>query len=150
VVQRSPGLAFLTFDEEHHRIALVATPQAPEAPPGAPGLDHLAYTVADLGSLLQSYARLKKVGILPFWCVNHGMSTSLYYKDPNGHGVELQADNFATEAESKGFMRSKQFHDDQIGVEFDPDMLLQRYLRGDPIEVLRRQGSAGTSARPKF
>ena len=44
---------------------------------------------------MSSYARLKGLGIEPDACVNHGVTTSLYYADPDGNQVELQVDNFA-------------------------------------------------------
>ena len=40
VVFRNAMIAFLTYDEEHHRIALAMTPQQEPAPLGAAGLDH--------------------------------------------------------------------------------------------------------------
>ena len=52
IVHRGEKLVFLTYDDEHHRLALVETPVATEAPPGAPGLDHVAYTLDSLGDLL--------------------------------------------------------------------------------------------------
>ena len=58
VVHRNDFIAFLTYDEEHHRLALVATPQQAQAPPGAAGLDHVAYTFDTLGDLLGTYKRL--------------------------------------------------------------------------------------------
>ncbi len=41
----TPKIAFMTYDDEHHRIALAETPVEAEITPGAPGLDHVAYTV---------------------------------------------------------------------------------------------------------
>jgi catechol-2,3-dioxygenase len=141
VVHRNDFIAFLTYDDEHHRLALVKTPVA-AAPPGAPGLDHVAYTLASLGDLLSTYGRLKQKGILPVWPINHGLTTSLYYADPDGNRVEFQVEHFATEAELKGFMRSGAFAANPIGVTFDPERLLERYLRGDPLEELSKQGAA--------
>ena len=51
LVHRGEKLAFLTFDEENHRLALIETPVASEARPGAPGLDHVAFTFGTLGDL---------------------------------------------------------------------------------------------------
>ena len=42
------------------------------------------------------YLRLKKQGIVPHTCMNHGFTTSLYYLDPDGNEVEIQVDNFKT------------------------------------------------------
>ncbi len=141
-VHRAEKLAFLTFDEENHRLALIETPVESEAPPGAPGLDHVAYTFETLGDLLASYKRLKAKGILPVWTINHGPSTSMYYEDPEGNRVELRVDNFASEQELTGFMRSAAFEANPIGVGFDPDRLVGRYENGDAIEELVQQGSA--------
>ena len=142
VVFRNAIIAFLTYDEEHHRIALAMTPQQEPAPLGAAGLDHLVYTYEDMGQLLATYERLKQAGIHPAWTINHGPTTSFYYADPDGNRVELQIDHFATEAEAKAWMEGGAFEKNPIGVEFDPEKLVERYLRGDPIEELIEQGSA--------
>ena len=39
-------------------------------------------------------------------------------------------------------MKTDAFRTNPIGVEFDPETLLERYLRGDSIEELIQQGSA--------
>jgi catechol-2,3-dioxygenase len=142
MVHHAGMLAFMSFDEEHHRIAFAQTPVDAEIPPGAAGLDHVAYAFDSLGDLLSTYKRLKGNGIEPFWPINHGPSTSLYYKDPDGHGVELFVDNYETEAELKGWMNTEAFQANPIGVRFDPEKLAERYEAGDPIEELIQQGSA--------
>jgi catechol 2,3-dioxygenase-like lactoylglutathione lyase family enzyme len=142
IVHRAPRIAFLTYDDEHHRLALAETPVAADAPPGAPGLDHVAYTLDSLGDLLATYKRLAAKGIQPVWPINHGLTTSLYYQDPNGCRVEFQVENFATPAELRGFMESDAFAKNPIGVRFDPDRLVERYENGDAIEELVKQGSA--------
>jgi catechol-2,3-dioxygenase len=143
VVHRNPFIAFLTYDDEHHRLALVQTGEQAPAPPGAAGLDHLGYTLASLGDLLGTYRRLAAKGILPVWAINHGLTTSLYYADPDGIRVEFQVENFATKAELEGFMRSDAFAKNPIGIEFDPEKLAARYERGDPLPELLRQGATG-------
>jgi catechol-2,3-dioxygenase len=142
IVHRGDKLAFMSYDDEHHRIALAETPVGAEVPPGAAGLDHVAYAFDTLGDLLSTYKRLKAAGIEPYWPINHGPSTSLYYHDPDGNGVELFVDNFETEAELKGWMETETFRANPIGVRFDPDKLALRYEAGDPIEQLVQQGSA--------
>lgn len=142
MVHRADKIAFMSYDEEHHRIALAETPVDAESPPGAAGLDHVAYAFDTLGDLLSTYQRLKTMGIEPYWRINHGPTTSLYYHDPDGNGVELQVDNFPTEAELKGWMLTDAFEANPIGVPFDPDKLAARYEAGDPLEELIKQGSA--------
>ena len=142
MVHRAEKIAFMTYDDEHHRLALAETPVAAEIPPGAPGLDHVAYTLESLGDLLATYKRLKSKGILPAWPINHGLTTSLYYADPDGNRVEFQVEHFATPEELRGFMESETFANNPIGVGFDPEKLVERYERGDAIDELLKQGSA--------
>ena len=85
---------------------------------------------------------LKATGIEPHWCINHGPTTSLYYRDPDGNQIELQIDNFTTQADLDAFFSSGAFAENPIGVEFDPEALLARFERGDPVEELIVQGSA--------
>ena len=47
-----------------------------------------------MDELLDTYQRLKSDGIVPHGCLDHGMTTSFYYVDPDGNSVELQCDNF--------------------------------------------------------
>jgi catechol 2,3-dioxygenase-like lactoylglutathione lyase family enzyme len=136
VVHSNGMLAFLTYDAEHHRIAIVRLPGLVEQADGAAGTDHIAFTHADLGDLLNTYVRLKSVGIVPYWCVNHGPTTSMYYKDPDGSRVELQVDNLPTAESVDRWMRSPEFAANPIGVVFDPDDLIDRYLGGEPFDRL--------------
>ena len=142
VVFRSEGIAFLTYDGEHHRLALIKAGQTGRAAPGSPGLDHFAYTMPDLGALLGSWERLKALGILPYFCVNHGPTTSLYYHDPDGNGVELQIDNFESAEEAYAWMHTEAFQKNPIGVEFDPEDLAERYEQGEALATLLVRGDA--------
>jgi catechol 2,3-dioxygenase-like lactoylglutathione lyase family enzyme len=132
---------FLRYDAEHHRLVIVNTPylQPPEVT--SAGLAHFAFTYPSLETLLGTYLRLKRDGIHPCWCINHGFTTSIYYYDPDGVQVETQYDNMPTEAADE-FMRSSYFARNPIGVDFDPDLLVERFRRGDPMAELIKQGSA--------
>lgn len=142
VVFSNPFLAFLTYDDEHHRVALINSQDAPPPDRKAAGLDHVAFTYASMGDLLATYARLKAADITPYWCINHGPTTSLYYRDPDGTQVELQIDNYPDPDDLAAWFRSGAFKKNPIGVEFDPDRLLERFERGDPLDELIQQGSA--------
>jgi catechol-2,3-dioxygenase len=135
-------VAFLTYDDEHHRIAFVCDPESTPPPPRTSGLEHVAFTYAGLGELLQTYQRLERAGIEPYWCINHGPTTSFYYRDPAGNQVELQHDNYPTEEELKAWFATGAFAENPIGVTFDPKKLVARWERGDAIEELIQQGSA--------
>jgi catechol-2,3-dioxygenase len=140
VVAGGPMLSFLTFDEEHHRLAFINRPKLAVRDGKQAGVDHLAYTLPDIGTLLNTYARLKKNGILPVWPVNHGLTTSLYYQDPDGGRVELQVENFATAEELQGWFKRPDFAANPIGVEFDPEALIALYESGAPLSEMRRIG----------
>ena len=137
-------LTFLTYDDEHHRIAFVNLPQLEDLNPAAAGIDHLAYTYESLADLVHTYERLKAAGITPHWCINHGPTTSMYFRDPDGTNVELQIDNFENAEDLDAWFRSGVFAQNPIGVEFDPDVLTERFRAGVPVEQLVIQGSTAT------
>lgn len=138
VVHSDGVIAFLTYDDEHHRIAIARIPGLADASQPLAGTDHVAFTHADLGDLLNTWERLKGEGIEPYWTLNHGPTTSMYYRDPDGNGVELQIDNFDTE-ETNRWMASAEFAENPIGVIFEPEELLARYRAGEPLATLLRR-----------
>jgi len=139
VVYQNPALAFLTYDDEHHRFAFanldVLKPEVTAGGRGEIGVNHVAYTYANLGDLLETYARLKEAGIKPYWPVHHGLTLSMYYKDPDGNRMEFQIDCCSLE-EANEYMRSDVFAANPVGIEFDPEVLLAQYRSGVPQETL--------------
>jgi catechol 2,3-dioxygenase-like lactoylglutathione lyase family enzyme len=132
-----PHVVFLTFDDEHHRIAIVKVPRLEAHSPNACGMDHIAFTFENLGDLLATYKRLAALGIRPRWPINHGMTVSLYYQDPDGNNLELQIDSFATTAELQHYFESDpDYAANPLGAEFDPEELIRRYEAGEPYEEL--------------
>ena len=142
VVHSNAMLAFMTYDDEHHRIAIAAVPGLADKPRHSVGLDHLAYTYANLGDLVFTYERLRDAGIKPVVTINHGPTTSMYYRDPDGNRVELQIDNFESVEELKGFFRSDAFRNNPIGVNFDPEELARNFHAGVPEAELKRYDAA--------
>jgi catechol 2,3-dioxygenase-like lactoylglutathione lyase family enzyme len=141
VQYQNPALAFLTYDDEHHRFAFAnMTVIAPSGAAGEPapgvGVNHVGYTYANAGELLETYARLKELGITPYWRVHHGVTLSMYYRDPDGNRMEFQVDCCANAEEAHTYMHSDSFAANPIGVEFDPEALLARYRDGAPAEML--------------
>jgi catechol 2,3-dioxygenase-like lactoylglutathione lyase family enzyme len=157
VLHEDKQLAFLTWDEESHRLAMAKVPSVlrfvfPFARfrRKVMGVDHIGFTIGSLEQLLTNYERLKKVGITPVWCINHGPTTSMYYEDPDGTRLEFQVENFATAAETADYINGKEFAENPIGVNFDPDYLLERLRAGDNVKELSKQGAGtrpGTTAR---
>jgi len=136
VVHSDGMLAFLTYDTEHHRIAIAGIPGLEEQSMMAAGTDHVAFSYGDLGDLLHTYRRLQAAGIAPYWCINHGPTVSFYYKDPDGNRVELQVDTMPSAEAIDAWMRSAEFATNPIGVIFEPEYLVARYEAGEPIETL--------------
>lgn len=144
VAYENEALAFVSYDEEHHRIALINIPQLADKAPGTSGMDHMAFTYASLADLAANYTRLKaEEGIAPFWAINHGPTTSLYYRDPDGNQVELQVDNFDSDEEGNAFFASAEFAENPIGVDFDPDELARRLAAGESEASLKVRPNIG-------
>ncbi|MEV2221865.1 VOC family protein [Nocardia vinacea] len=157
VVHEDKQIAFLVWDHESHRLALIKVPRVlrylfPLARFRRKfyGVDHLALTFGSLERLLVNYERLKKIGIRPVWSINHGPTTSLYYEDPDGIRLEFQTENFATAAATADYLAGSAFAANPVGVEFDPDYLLERLRSGDDPSTLLEQGAGtrpGTTSR---
>lgn len=136
VAAETHPITFLTYDDEHHRLAIILDPSAVPKPTGRPppptcGFDHLAFTVPSVGHLLRSYRQRRDAGLTPAYCLDHGMTLSMYYVDPDGNKVELQADCFESKADAVRFMGTKAFAANPRGVQYDPDELLQRLEAGE-------------------
>jgi len=112
---RNDFIAFLTYDDEHHRVALVKAPE--------PGVEHVAFTYESLTALVDTYTRLRDSGVTPYWTIDHGPTTSMYYRDPDGNQIELQVDNFPDAEALHAFFHSETFAANPIGVDFDPEDL---------------------------
>jgi len=141
VVYRNSVLAFLTYDDEHHRFAIfnysAFNAQANQFKCPAPlGVNHVGYSFATVGDLLKNYEHLKQLGITPYWSVHHGITLSFYYRDPDGNRTEFQVNSFPTASAAKAFMKTSVFAGNPIGVRIDPDKLLSRYNSGEPEEQL--------------
>jgi catechol-2,3-dioxygenase len=152
VVYQNPALAFLTYDDEHHRFAFanlkVLSPDSAEVKTrDKTGVNHVAYTYANLGDLLGTYERLKKMGISPYWRVHHGMTLSFYYQDPDSNRMEFQVDTCSVE-EANAFMLTDTFASNPIGVEVDPEALLERYRSGVSERELLQQPAGPMSPIP--
>ena len=55
-------------------------------------VQHIAFKVADMDSLLAAKARIEARGIEVLGPVHHGIFKSIYFFDPNGHRIELACD----------------------------------------------------------
>jgi catechol-2,3-dioxygenase len=103
-----------------------------ERTPTTVGMAHSAYTFGTLDDLMRKYQQLKAFGIAPRVPVQHGVTTSLYYRDPDGNMVELQIDNFPTPDQATDYMNGPEYTTDPIGPSFDPDALVEALAAGTP------------------
>lgn len=141
-VYENPFLSFLTYDEEHHRVAIASIPGTSPKIPTSSGLEHIAFSFDSLEDLALSYVQRKKKGITPYWSVNHGPTTSIYYTDPDGNNLETQVDNLSV-ADATDLMRSPAFAENPIGVDFDADELVQKIKDGVDVEQLKKRANIG-------
>lgn len=143
ITYRNNVLCFLTYDEEHHRIAIGIFPDTVKRVGKPAGLAHIAFTYNTLQDLAVSYRQRTALGLTPFWCVNHGPTTSLYFRDPDGNELETQVDNFDTPQEASEFFASKEFEDNPIGVDFDPEELIERLRSGEDDRSIKKRKNIG-------
>ncbi len=144
VQHQNPAFAFLTYDDEHHRFAFVNMNVV--SPGGAYGdansklgVNHVGYTYPNVGELLDTYDRLRGLGITPYWQVHHGVTLSMYYQDPDGNRMEFQVDCCRDAAEANVYMNSSAFAANPVGVSVDFDALLAQYRNGIAPETLLLQ-----------
>ena len=86
--------AFLSAGGYHHHIALNTWESLSGPPPpfGTTGLYHHAIVYPSRAALADALRRLIAAGIRLEGAADHGVSQSLYLRDPDGNGVELYCD----------------------------------------------------------
>lgn len=149
-VWSSPRATMISFDHEHHREVIVSDPShVPiEDKRHAAGIYHIAFTLPTLSDLATSYEQKKARGIVPHWPVNHGMTTSMYYFDPDGNEFELQVNNFETSEGVKEFMESPEFMENPIGVDIVVEDWIEKVRSGvDERELKKRPVIGGRMSR---
>ncbi len=138
--------AWTTNDAANHRIAFLAVPGLSDDPQKVShnGLHHTAFEYDSFDDLISSFHRLRDADILPAFCLDHGLTVSIYYKDPEGNFVELQSDCFGDWQKSTEWMRtSPDFAANPIGVFFDPDKVLAAHMAGVDFDTLHKAIRAG-------
>ena len=141
--------AWLTNDAANHRIALLAFPGFVDDPEKdtRTGLHHSAFEYDSFEELNASYLRLRDAGIEPSFCLDHGMTFSYYYTDPDGNHVELQVDDFGDWSASGEWMRtSPDFAANPIGVFVDPAKVAGAAEAGAAFADIHARAMAGEFA----
>jgi catechol-2,3-dioxygenase len=142
------GGAWLSNDAANHRLALLSTPLVRDDPEKLvhAGIHHTAFEYGTLDELLRTYLRLKDHGVRPHSVLDHGMTLSFYYPDPDGNSVELQVDHFGDWARSTEFMHTARFAQDPIGTYVDPEQLVAAWSSGAAPAELHRRAYGGEFA----
>ncbi|MBW3660392.1 MAG: VOC family protein [Gemmatimonadetes bacterium] len=88
------GAAFLSAGGYHHHLGLNVWESRGGAPPpaGSTGLYHFAILYPTRAALADALRRLMDAGVPLEGASDHGVSESLYLRDPDGNGVELYRD----------------------------------------------------------
>ena len=91
VVENGPAIVFLSqVDTDHHQVAFLAAGRG-DGPPNA--LNHMAFRTDSLADVRAMKERLEKdgraSGIAP---LTHGNAWSVYFRDPEGNGLEVFCD----------------------------------------------------------
>jgi catechol 2,3-dioxygenase len=89
---RERGAVFLSFGIQHHDLALfqLATGETPQ--PHQPGLHHTAWQVGSFAELQAAHRELRELGIPVESTIEHNVTRSVYFHDPDGNRVELYCD----------------------------------------------------------
>ena len=144
---RNETAAWTTNDDANHRIAFLAVPGLSDDAGKFRhnGMHHCAFEYRSFADLMLTFDRIRQAGIKPAFSLDHGMTISIYYKDPDGNFVELQSDNFSDWRLSGKYMReSRQFAANPIGVFFDPARVYEAFQSGTDFETLEKAVYAGS------
>ncbi len=101
IMKMEPGFKmgfFASNGRDHHEIAVMEVgPDAPVPPSHAIGLAHIAFRLRDETHLRAAYNDLKANGIKIITAVNHGVTKSVYFQDPDGNQLEVYCDGVPDE-----------------------------------------------------
>ena len=91
--QRETG-TFLPCGRIHHDLALFQAPVgALPVTEGQLGLNHFAVQVEDMADLQQAYDEFKVLDVKLDHNTDHGMTSSIYFFDPDGNRIEYFCNN---------------------------------------------------------
>ena len=70
-------------------IPTITGQDAPLQAAGQVGLNHMAWRMESVDDLKEFYQRLKAKGVQIARIVDHGISLGIYFRDPDGNGIEV-------------------------------------------------------------
>ena len=86
------GTVFLSFGKEHHDLALFQLASGETPGPTQPGLHHMAWQLGSFEELRAAHRELKAMGVPVEATIEHNVTRSVYFPDPDGNRVELYCD----------------------------------------------------------
>ena len=90
---KRPRGVFFSLGSTHHDLAIIQAPAgASSQQPTPTGLHHLALQVGDHEELKACYRELKAHGVRIAGTVDHKITHSVYFFDPEGNMIELFCD----------------------------------------------------------
>ena len=89
----SMGMTFFSLGDHHDFAVAAQGDDAPAAPPKAPGLAHVAFKVGDTLDDLRDAKKHLEENDIKSVSVDHEVTMSLYFDDPDGNTVELYVDS---------------------------------------------------------
>jgi catechol 2,3-dioxygenase len=90
---KRPRGVFFSLGTQHHDLAVIqSSAETPVQRPVLTGLHHVALQLGSQEELKASYQELKTRGVPIAGTVNHGITHSVYFFDPEGNMVELFCD----------------------------------------------------------
>ena len=137
-VQGEYPMTFVAYDEYDHRFAIIKREGGAPRSDNFLGYSHLSFGYRSLGEIIFIYERMKVVGCTPHLSINHGNSTSFYYRDPDGNEIETMVDNYApidTKAYKMHYQYSEEFGKMAEGA-FEAEKMLDLYRAGVSDQVL--------------
>lgn len=88
-----PRGVFFTLGVQHHDLAVLQVPAESEpVKEHQVGLHHVALQVGNLTELKEAYQMLKDRGVTITRTVDHLITKSIYFLDPDGNSLELYCD----------------------------------------------------------
>src|ERR1700730_15456673 len=85
---------FASNGRDHHELACVEVgADASANQPNQIGLVHIAFRLRDEDHLRAAYQEFKEKDVPISFTVDHGVTKSIYFRDPDGHELEVYVDN---------------------------------------------------------
>jgi catechol 2,3-dioxygenase len=89
-----PGCFLANNRRDHHEIALFEVGAEADGLHGRQiGLAHIAFRLRNEQDLRAAYQEFKEKDVQISFTVDHGVTKSIYFRDPDGHELEVYVDN---------------------------------------------------------